>query len=210
MRKKNKKYKQRERRERVRSSRGEAADEEVEIDLRSLETFRVDEVRRDVGRPESSEVLRERREGRGCQRNEGRRRQRESTNLFGQPLHQRLDSDLVDEGLGDSLLEDGLRRLDLLVQDALLEFDLKSVETTRELVTEKRTSDGSLLLEKKKARREGVSESCRKKGRNEEDATGTRTRTHSSNVFRPNGLELEPSILADLGLDILDVSRVEG
>jgi len=74
---------------------------------------------------------------------------RKRTNLLRQPLHQSLNSDLVDESLGDSLLEHGLRGLDLLVKDALLELDLKSVETTRELITEQRTSDGSLLRGRK-------------------------------------------------------------
>lgn len=130
------------------------------------------------------------------------------TNLFRQPLHESLDSDLVDEGLGDSLSEDSLRRLDLLVKDALFELDLEGVETTRELVTEKRTSDGSLLLgQKKTKRRNGSVRGSRGRGREGETR---RKRTHSTNVLRPNRLELEPSVLADLGLDVLHVCRVEG
>lgn len=69
-----------------------------------------------------------------------------STYLLRQSLHDDLESDLVDERLGNGLSEDHLPAFLELVQSVgLFKFDLEGVERARELVRQERSGHSSLL-----------------------------------------------------------------
>jgi hypothetical protein len=146
----------------------ERREEEKEVDLGRVDAVQVDVVTRHVGRPHGSEV--------------GVR----------QTLDERVESDLVDERLGDRELEDSPgARLELVQTVRLFELDLEHVKRRRELVRQERSRDRAVLDEES-----GFPVSSRTHRRRRG------ARTHSSLVLLPDALELLLSVLGNLLLDL--------
>jgi hypothetical protein len=100
---------------------GEFREEVEEVDVAGLHRTLVDVVRADPGGPHGSLVL------------------------LGQSLHERVETNLVLERLGDRSRQDVLSGLHIVVQVRNLELVLQVVERGRELVRDGRSGLGALV-----------------------------------------------------------------
>lgn len=70
-----------------------------------------------------------------------------TTHLLGQPLHQSLQTDLVDQSLGERLVQHILPAANVLIQIRLLKLGLELVKSGRKLVRNGSSGLGTLVTE---------------------------------------------------------------